>query len=353
VFALAVVVLGGGASWHRTPDAVSGEKRLGGFVRQGFLLAESSSATLTPNEALPDPTPSPSAVALARYSPMKPEFEVRRQALLNTEFPERPQVEVILYEVRPGDTAWSIAQRFGLQPETILWGNEGLSAEAGSLAIGATINILPVDGVLHTVAEGDTLERLALLHGTPIEQILEFPGNDLFLGPPYDLEPGKKIILPGGRNPVVWEEPGPRLVTGLGRRSPGYYSGPLVYVGSGFFIWPITTNIVITQSYWSGHPAIDLDTYFRQPIFAADSGTVIFSGWDKSGYGNLVIIDHGNGYWTYYAHNEANLVSAGQGVSQGQQIAESGSTGNSSGDHLDFRIRQSGGAFLNPLDFLP
>ena len=80
---------------------------------------------------------------------------------------------------------------------------------------------------------------------------------------------------------------------------------------------------------------------------------MIFSGWSETGYGNLVIVDHGNGYWTYYAHNEANLVSVGQGVLQGQQIAESGSTGNSTADHLDFRIRAESGSFVNPLDYLP
>ncbi|HKZ54371.1 MAG TPA: hypothetical protein VJ123_02745, partial [Anaerolineales bacterium] len=63
MFALAVVVLGGGASWHRTPDAVSGEERLGGLVTRGLLTADSSSATLTPSEALRNPTPPPSAVA--------------------------------------------------------------------------------------------------------------------------------------------------------------------------------------------------------------------------------------------------------------------------------------------------
>ena len=82
-------------------------------------------------------------------------------------------------------------------------------------------------------------------------------------------------------------------------------------------------------------------------------GTVIFSGWDDSGYGNLIIVDHGNGYWTYYAHNSELLVQAGEGVTQGQTIALAGSTGRSTGPHLDFRIRLNGGAFLDPLTLLP
>lgn len=142
------------------------------------------------------------------------------------------------------------------------------------------------------------------------------------------------------------------VIAGKGRKSPGFYSGSLVYTGSGYFSRPVSP-IVITQPYWSGHQAIDIDTYYRQPIFASDSGTVIFSGWVTTGYGILVIIDPGNGYWTYYAHNSFNLVGVGQGVFQGEHIAESGSTGNSTGDHIDFRIWMDGGGFLNPTNFLP
>jgi len=276
---------------------------------------------------------------------------VMRLAQLHTDIPDRGRLEVLQYTVQAGDTPWSIAEKFDLEPESILWANDGLSAEAGNLAVGVTLNIPPVDGVVHVVREGDTFGRLELLHGTPVETILDFLGNGFDLSEPR-MEPGMKVIVPGGRSQVLWQEPGPRVVAGLGRRSPGLYSGPLVYIGTGVFTWPVSP-VRITQSYWSGHPAIDIDTYNRQPVFAADSGTAIFSGWDATGYGNLLIVDHGNGYWTYYAHNEANLVGVGEGVLQGQQIAESGSTGNSTGDHLDFRIRLQDAGFLNPLDFLP
>lgn len=213
-------------------------------------------------------------------------------------------------------------------------------------------NILPVDGALHYAAEGDTLERLELLYGVPAEDILAFPGNPWADGAPATFVPGQKIVVPCGRRPVVWKEPGPRVLPGKGRQSPGFYNGPLVYVGSGSFIWPVPPN-VITQYYWSAHPAIDIDTYLGQPIVASDHGTVIFSGWSESGYGNLVIVDHDNDYWTYYAHNSQNLVSVGEGVLQGQTIALSGSTGNSTGDHLDFRIRYRAGAFVERMLFLP
>ena len=277
---------------------------------------------------------------------------IERLAMIHTERPERPRFQLMRYTIQKGDTAWSLAKKFDLNIESILWGNEGMSADAGRLSIGQEINILPVNGVLHTVKEGDTLESLELLHGTPIREIVSFLGNGFPEEPPYTLWPGQKIIIPNGKNPVTWQEPGPAVNPEKGRKSGGFYDGPLVTMGTGTFIWPVSP-VVITQPYWSGHPAIDLDTYNRQPVFASDSGTVIFSGMSQSGYGNLVIIDHGNGFWTYYAHNEANLVQEGQGVLLGQQIAKSGSTGRSSGDHIDFRIRRAAANFIDPTGFLP
>ena len=293
----------------------------------------------------------PPEVALPTYSFEPTTGDISRRVLLHTDIGDRPRFEVVDYTVQAGDTPWSIGEKFGLRPETILWGNAGMSAEAGNLSIGVTLKIPPVDGVLHEVQEGETVESIAALYGAEADVIREFPGNGL-AAPGSLPEVGQELIIPGGRRALAWAEPGPSIVAGLGRRSPGLYSGPLVQAGTGSFLWPVNTRL-ITQGFWDGHPAIDIDTYFRQPVFASDSGTVIFSGWSATGYGNLVILDHANGLWTYYAHNEANLVSVGQGVLQGQQISESGTTGNSTGDHLHFAIRLDSGAFLNPLNFLP
>jgi murein DD-endopeptidase MepM/ murein hydrolase activator NlpD len=288
---------------------------------------------------------------LAPYTPGDQGGTVRRLALLRTVIPQRPRFQVVEYTVQEGDTPWSIGERFGLRTETILWGNPWMSAEAGNLSIGMGLKILPVDGVLHEVRTGETVESIASLYGAAPEDIREYPGNGIAaVGSAPRV--GQELIVPGGQKALAWSEPGPAIVAGLGRRSPGLYSGPLVEVGNGYFLWPLNTQR-ITQGFWDGHPAIDIDSYFRQPVFASDSGTVIFSGWSSTGYGNLVILDHANGFWTYYAHNEANLVSVGEGVNQGEQIAESGSTGNSTGDHLHFGIRLDSGAFLNPLNYLP
>lgn len=127
--------------------------------------------------------------------------------------------------------------------------------------------------------------------------------------------------------------------------------------GSGSFIWPLPHTHNLTSLFewrWGRmHNGIDIaggDDY-GQPIIASDSGEVIWSGNDGGGYGNYVMIDHGNGYVTVYGHASELACSTGDYVSQGQVIAYVGSTGNSTGPHLHFEIRLNG-EYLNPLNFV-
>ena len=123
-------------------------------------------------------------------------------------------------------------------------------------------------------------------------------------------------------------------------------------------IWPISGEI--TSEYgWRTHPiygdahyhsGLDIGGDYGQPILAAAAGTVIHSGW-ISGYGNTVIIDHGGGVSSLYGHNEDLAVSEGQHVSQGQVIAFCGSTGNSTGPHCHFEVRE-GGEPVSPYGYL-
>lgn len=139
--------------------------------------------------------------------------------------------------------------------------------------------------------------------------------------------------------------------------APGHYSGPAPS-GSGGMVWPLSGPI--TSEYgWRTHPiygtsrfhsGLDIGGDYGEPIYAAASGTVIHSGW-ISGYGYAVIIDHGGGITTLYGHNEELLVSEGQSVSQGQVIAHCGSTGNSTGPHCHFEVRQDGET-VSPYNYL-
>jgi murein DD-endopeptidase MepM/ murein hydrolase activator NlpD len=106
------------------------------------------------------------------------------------------------------------------------------------------------------------------------------------------------------------------------------------------------------NDYWSGHLAIDIGSAIGEAIVASDSGVIVFSGWATGGYGNMIMIDHGNGYQTLYAHLNSVSVGCGRSVTRGQLIGRGGSTGNSTGPHLHFEVRYQGG-FVNPWYVLP
>ncbi len=122
-------------------------------------------------------------------------------------------------------------------------------------------------------------------------------------------------------------------------------------VSGGRMIWPI--NGTVSQEFGhNGHPGIDIFAPMGTPIYAALGGTVIYAQFNSGGYGNLVVVDHGNGLATAYAHQSQILVSVGQTVGQGQQLGLEGSTGNSTGPHLHFEVRVDG-SVRNPRNYLP
>jgi murein DD-endopeptidase MepM/ murein hydrolase activator NlpD len=145
--------------------------------------------------------------------------------------------------------------------------------------------------------------------------------------------------VPGGTKPYV-----PRRVTS--------YTGPKPAgaQGTGAFVWPVSGTI--TQGWWWGHRAIDIGAPIGSAVLSADGGYVSFVGWTDIGYGYLIIIDHGNGYSSYYAHLSQMYVTLGQTVNRGQVIGAVGSTGNSTGPHLHLEIRYQGRE-QNPLVYLP
>jgi murein DD-endopeptidase MepM/ murein hydrolase activator NlpD len=251
--------------------------------------------------------------------------------------PKRTRSEIVKYRVQAGDTVSGIAEKFEIRPETIMWANAQLEDDPDLLSIGETLVILPVNGIYHTIGKGDTLESIARKHSIDVNAIMNLDANQL--NPEDGLTVGQWIIVPGGKKPVI-------------QKQVRTYSGAIPVSaarGTGNFGWPVSG--VITQKYWAFHQGIDIGAQIGTRVTAADSGFVIFAGWDTTGFGKMILIDHGNGYATLYGHLDGFAVSMGDSVKKGQLIGRVGNTGRSTGAHLDFRIRQ-GGAWRNPFGFL-
>lgn len=248
--------------------------------------------------------------------------------------PNLPVQQFITYTVKRGDTPNAIADRFGIQPETLLGGNPSLSEESNLLQRDITLVILPIDGVLHDVRAGDSLESVAAEYNVTLEGIIAYEPNNLEF--PYRLVPGTQILIPGAvRELFVWTPPTLADVSGGSRE--GSNVKPAI-VGTGTFIWPIISR-AFTQFFWYGHPGIDVASPEGAAVVTADTGTVTFAGWNIYGYGNLIVVNHGNGYETFYAHLSGINVVPGQIVYQGNVIGATGNTGNSSGPHLHYEVR--------------
>jgi murein DD-endopeptidase MepM/ murein hydrolase activator NlpD len=245
-----------------------------------------------------------------------------------------PVGHISVYVVRPGDTISVIADMFGVSINTIIWANDLESAR--DVHPGDTLIILPVSGVEHTVVKGNTLKSIAKKYGADADEIAQYNG----LNPAEPLMVGSTIIIPGGE--IAAPAPSTRAsvvrepyLGGGGSVYPGFYSSPI-------------PGAVLTQGLhgWNG---IDFGAARGTPIHAVADGTVIIarnSGWN-GGYGNYVVIAHGNGSQTLYSHMRSVIVSAGQQVASGHIIGYVGSTGLSTGPHLHFEVR--GGA--NPFRY--
>ncbi|HSJ53633.1 MAG TPA: M23 family metallopeptidase [Anaerolineae bacterium] len=255
---------------------------------------------------------------------------------------ERDRMQVITYTVQPNDNVWAVAQGFGLKAETVLWANPKVESSPDMLSVGQVLLIPPIDGIYYTVQQGDTVDKLAKTYQTTVEKIV---GSELnALEAPYTLAVGQQIMLPDGRKKVTVATSNYYPMTKVGKAPAG------APTGSGKFAWP--TNGYLSQRYWGGHEAIDIANRVGVAILAADSGYVVQAGRDTWGYGNQVLIDHGNGYYTRYAHLDKIHVKAGDSVSKNQQIGTMGNTGRSTGPHLHFEVIYNG-VRRNPLGFLP
>lgn len=264
-------------------------------------------------------------------------------------FPVQARRHVLKYSVQPDDTLFGIAARFGLNPDTIFWANtETLQDDINLLFVGIELYILPVDGVYYRSNGSETIAEIAAQYAVTPGDILYSEFNDLS-GDDSSYQPpeGLHLVIPGGRRAYLsWRSP---IHTGTqsgsanpeGAIHPGscrqLYSGT---GGQGDFVNPLgATPYRTTNGFATWHPGVDMAADYGTPIYASETGVVVFAGWHRDGYGELIIIDHGDGWTTYYGHLSKRFVGCGDQVTRGQYIGQMGMSGNATGVHLHFEIR--------------
>ncbi|HUG34115.1 MAG TPA: M23 family metallopeptidase [Anaerolineales bacterium] len=333
------------------------------LIRLFFAQGSSNVSAVDAGESVP-------TLAVEGSAPIQQEFidsysGVPRLAQVDTTIPSRPRQEIIKYEVVEGDTIFGIAQNFGLEPRTVLWSNYYvLLDDPHALQPGQDLNILPVNGTYHEWQDGEGLNGVATYYGVAPEDIINYPANNLdpatigdFSAP--NIQPGTWLIVPNGKREFIsWsaplgvtrENPASARVLGPGACEP--VSGGAV--GFGTFVWPASQHRLSGFDYAPSmnHWGIDLAGNDGEGAYATDAGVVVYAGWNNYGYGNMIMVDHGNNFQSLYAHLNGISVGCGQSVGQGDLIGVIGSTGRSSGSHLHFEIRAIS-SWVNPWDVLP
>ncbi len=265
--------------------------------------------------------------------------------LSTTQLGKKTRKEAVEYIVQSGDTISTIAADFDISVNTILWEN---SLSSGSvIRPGDKLTILQDSGVSHKIVKGDTLIAIANKYGVDSGSILA--ANNL--SDSTTLSVGQKLFIPGGK--IQYSASKPKTTVAYNPISvikdlisPSAKSTP-----ANKMLWPAQGTI--TQYFTWRHHGLDIANKQGTPIYAAEAGTVeiaITGGWN-SGYGNTVLIDHGNGKKTRYGHFYKVSVKKGEVVERGQLIGLMGTTGNSSGPHLHFEVRINNITY-NPLDYI-
>ncbi len=231
---------------------------------------------------------------------------------------------IIQHMVAEGETISEIAEKYGLKAATLIIEN-GLGSQ-GLIRPGQVLRILPVNGITYKIKKGDTLEQIAKKYSSDTQKIMEINGF-------YEagqLAVGMQIVLPDGKLPL------PPPVRTVGSIKNIFQPSSTAALAN--LLWPAGVRRV-TQ-YWKGtaHTGVDIAGPVGTSIYAADDGVVIYAGWNSGGYGNMTLIDHGNGLYTRYGHAKKLLTKVGQVVHRGDVIALMGSTGRSTGPHLHFEV---------------
>ncbi|NCP86216.1 MAG: hypothetical protein CO094_09480 [Anaerolineae bacterium CG_4_9_14_3_um_filter_57_17] len=333
------------------------------WLTQTFFRGDPAQAN-----TLSGPAPTP-PVELSALEPPAAKFSaISRQAQIHTIIPNRPRTEIITYIVEKGDTVTSIAEKFNLNPRTILNSNAFtvMGDNPHNLFVDQKVYILPADGIYWQWQSGESLTAWAKTFQVKVEDIINYPANHLDqatlgeYGNP-NIKPGTMLVIPGGyRLPnargdvfvgITRDHPATARVQGAGACE-SVSDGA---VGIGSFIWPANKHYLSGYD-WSpdaGHRGIDIAGDTGEPVYAVDYGVIVYAGWNDWGYGNMVMVDHGNGWQSLYAHLSSINVFCGQSVLQGTVIGGIGSTGNSSGSHLHFELMHTQYSKVNPWLYLP
>jgi murein DD-endopeptidase MepM/ murein hydrolase activator NlpD len=248
-----------------------------------------------------------------------------------------------LYKTRPYQLAqYALAINAGLAAVLVIVIAAALMQRSAPMAVEAQ---MPPQAV-HVNAGGPALQIIAAALATPL------PPSVPTATPILNFEPWVPTPTPTPIVYPVWEAVLPWEGGWTGEAScSGWYAAP---VGGGYFIWPANNHWLSGKNYsvrW--HPGLDIAASWNDPIYAADAGVVVYAGWNTWGYGNMVVVDHGDGWHTLYGHFNEVSVYCGQPVTQGTVLGLAGSTGNSTGPHLHFEMRSDVYGRVNPWNYLP
>jgi murein DD-endopeptidase MepM/ murein hydrolase activator NlpD len=323
------------------------------WVMDRFYLRgnQVASASVVSSETTPIATQSEPQVSAPIFNTAVLANGILRAADIHTIIPSRPRTEVTTYTVQPGDNVFAIAEKFNLKPSTILYGNlEILAGNVDLLTPGQNLNILPVDGYYYRWNAGDGLNGVASFLGVTPEDIINYAPNHLNAQTIGDyshpnIAPDTLLIIPGGHGSIIsWtgyritrDNPAEAKVFGPG------FCGVVAdgQVGTGDWGWPTVQHYLSGYDFSpeTNHWGVDIGGTLGSAIYAADGGVVVYAGWNEHGYGNVIVIDHGGGRQTLYAHLMDGLnVSCGSSVEKDEQIASMGLTGNTTGPHLHFEM---------------
>ena len=263
---------------------------------------------------------------------------------------QNPEIAGQPYVLKQGDNLNTLAIELSRDVDLMACVTPSGIVPLDQLRPGQTILVPGPRYLCYTVKDGDTLEQIAKAHQVTVNVIIETAWNEL-RDPDEALVPGRRLLIFDGVRP---ERPPMRNPDAQPSERPAEakVEPPAEWLkyGDGHFVWPVEG--AISQGYGRSHRAIDIAVPWGTPVLAADSGVVIKSGYSSAGYGGRVIIDHNIDYVTLYAHLSQAFVREGDVVRKGQVIGLIGSTGNSTGPHLHFELRDFG-YLTDPRKLLP